>query len=287
MIQIGDIQVHLINDCTVMVDPGGAFGLVPRVLWSPLLPPDADNLVPMTQNCVLIRLHNGMNILCDTGYGGKLPEKMQNALHLTHPNGTLLDGLARLGLRAEDIHMVVNTHLHNDHCGGNTYVGADGSIQPTFPNARHVVQRHEYEDAMHPNERTRATYLAENFEPLVQNGQMTLLDGNTDLAPGVSGVITPGHTPGHMSVLVESQGQYGFFVVDLASYAIHFERLAWMTAYDVEPLVTLETKRKWQAWALETRAALVFCHDSQRHAGRYVKGDDGRAKVVSLDEPFV
>lgn len=287
MIQIGDIQVHLINDCTVMVDPGGAFGLVPRVLWSPLLPPDADNLVPMTQNCVLIRLPDGTNILCDTGYGTKVPEKMQNALRLTHPNGTLLDGLARLGLRAEDIHLVVNTHLHNDHCGGNTYSAADGRIQPTFPNARHVVQRREYEDAMHPNERTRATYLAENFQPLVQSGQMILLDGNADLAPGISGVVTPGHTPGHMSVLVESQGQYGFFVVDLASYAIHFERLAWMTAYDVEPLITLETKRRWQAWALETNAALFFCHDSQRHAGRYVQGDDSRAKVVSLDEPFV
>ncbi len=287
MMQIGDIKVYLLNDCTVMVDPGGAFGLVPRVLWSTLLPPDDNHLVPMTQTCVLLRLPGGMNVLCDTGYGSKVPEKMQKALHLAHPNGTLIDGLARLGLHPADIHLVVNTHLHNDHCGGNTYRDDAGAILPTFPNARHVVQRREYEDATHPNERTRATYLAENYQPLVENGQMHLLDGNTDLAPGVSGVVTPGHTPGHMSVLIESQGQYGFFVVDLASYAIHFERLGWMTGYDVEPLVTLESKRKWQAWALETQATLIFCHDSQRHAGRYVQGDDGKAKVVSLDEPFV
>jgi glyoxylase-like metal-dependent hydrolase (beta-lactamase superfamily II) len=287
MIQIGDIQLHLLDDCDVMVDPGGAFGLVPRALWSPLLPPDADLLVPMTQTCVLIRLPDGTNILCDTGYGTKLAAKMQAALRLKRPRGGLLDGLARLGLRAEDIQIVVNTHLHNDHCGGNTYLDADGRIQPTFPNARHVVQHREYDDAIRPNERTRATYIADNFQPLVERGQMQLLQSDTDIAPGVRGVVTPGHTPGHMSVLVESGGEHGMFVVDLASYAIHFERLGWMTAYDVEPMITLEHKRKWQAWALQTNAILIFCHDSQRHAGRYIMGEDGKAKVISIDEEFV
>jgi glyoxylase-like metal-dependent hydrolase (beta-lactamase superfamily II) len=282
MITIGDICIHLINDCDIKVDPGGAFGLVPRVLWAPLLAPDADHLVPMVQTCVLIQTA-GMNILCDTGYGTKLTDKQIAFMRLQRPRGGLLDGLARLGLGAGDIDLVINTHLHNDHCGGNTYYDASGHIQPTFPNAQHVVQQREYEDATHPNERTRATYLADNCVPLVESGQMRLLNGDTDLAPGVRGVVTPGHTPGHMSVHIESSGQHALFVCDLASYAIHFERLGWMTGYDVEPLITLECKRKWQQWALQTQAVLIFPHDSQRHAGRYLQ-DGERAKVVSLDE---
>mgnify|MGYP005836449905 CR=1 FL=1 len=287
MIRIGDIQLHLINDCDIMVDPGGAFGLVPRVLWSPLLPPDEDHLVPMTQTCLLIQHPSGTNILCDTGYGTKLPEKMQHVLRLKRPRGSILEALKRLGLSQDDIHIVINTHLHNDHCGGNTYIDQEGQVQPTFPNARYFVQRREYEDAMHPNERTRATYLAENYQPLVETGRMQLLEGDTEITPGVRGVVTPGHTPGHMSVLIESQGQHALFVCDLASYAIHFERLGWMTGYDVEPLITLETKRRWQAWALHTQATLIFCHDSQRHAGIFMQGADAKPRVIPIDEPFV
>jgi glyoxylase-like metal-dependent hydrolase (beta-lactamase superfamily II) len=285
MLNIGTFKLHLLNDCDIMVDPGGAFGLVPRVLWSPLLPPDADHLVPMTQTCVLIQT-SGMNILCDTGYGSKLSEKQMHFMKFQRPRGSLIDGLWRLGLTPNDIHLVINTHLHNDHCGGNTFIDGDGRVQPTFPQAQHIVQAREYHDATHPNERTRATYIADNFVPLYERGQLRLIEGDMDLAPGVRGVVTPGHTPGHMSILIEDGGEQGLFVVDLASYAIHFERLGWMTGYDVEPLVTLESKRRWQAWALETGAALIFCHDSQRHAGRYVAGEDGKAKVVSLNEDF-
>ncbi|MBZ0286691.1 MAG: MBL fold metallo-hydrolase, partial [Anaerolineae bacterium] len=144
----------------------------------------------------------------------------------------------------------------------------------------------EYEDAMRPNERTRATYMLSNYEPLHESGQMRLLDGDADLAPGVRGVVTRGHTPGHMSVLLESNGQHLMFVCDMASYAIHFERLGWMTGYDVEPLETLETKRRWQAWALETNAILVFPHDTQRPVGRYVMGEDGKASVQAIQEPY-
>ncbi len=136
----------------------------------------------------------------------------------------MVAGLARLGLTPDDIDLVIDTHLHGDHCGGNTTYAEDGSVIPVFPNAEYVVQRREYEDASQPNERTRATYLAENFEPLVESGQMRLLDGDTALALGVRGVVTPGHTPGHMSILLESKGQHAAFVCDLASYALHFER---------------------------------------------------------------
>lgn len=286
MLQIGDIRIHLINDANIKVDPGGAFGLVPRPLWSKLLPPDEDQMVPMNAVCLLVQT-GGKNIVVDTGHGDKLTDKQKAFQHMERPGGTVLDGLARLGLVPQDIHLVIDTHLHGDHAGGNTRYDTNGNIAAAFPNAEYVVQRREYQDAMQPNERTRATYLLENYHPLVESGQMRLLDGDTELLPGVYGVMTPGHTPGHMAVHFESGGQHALFICDLASYAIHFERLGWMTAYDVEPLVTLETKRRWQQWALEMNALLIFPHDTQRPAGHLIQDEKGRLTVVPIDEPFV
>ena len=115
---------------------------------------------------------------------------------------------------------------------------------------------------------------------------MRLLEGETDFGSGLKGIITPGHTPGHMSIRFESKGEHGAFLCDLASYAVHFERLAWMTAYDIEPIVTLETKRVWQQWALETNALLIFPHDQYRPAGRLTRDDKGALRVEVIDELF-
>lgn len=286
MLQIGDIHIHLINDGYHSVDPGGAFGLVPRVLWQNYFTPDDDQLILMSLNCLLVQT-GGKKIVVDTGYGSKLPDKLQKQLRLNRPNGGLIEGLARLGLTPDDIDLVIDTHLHADHSAGNTAYDADGHVIPVFPNAEYVVQRREYEDASRPNERTRATYVAENFQPLVESGQMRLLDGDTDLASGVRGVVTRGHTPGHMSVLFESNGQQAAFFCDMSTYAVHFERLGWMTAYDVEPLETLETKRKWQKWALETNAVLIFPHDPYRQVGRLTQDEQGKLKIETIDEPYV
>ncbi|MBE2185065.1 MAG: MBL fold metallo-hydrolase [Anaerolineae bacterium] len=286
MIQFGDFQLHLIQESMTQMDCGGAFGLVPRALYSRLYPVnDETNKVPMPSNVLLLQTGT-QNILIDSGNGSKIPEKLREHFQLEYPHGTLDDALSRLGLMPADIHLVINTHLHNDHCGDNTRVDERGQIVPTFANAEYVTQRREFEDASRPNERTRATYLADNFAALVASGQMRLLEGDADLATGVRGVVTPGHTPGHMSVMLESGGQQGLFVCDLASFALHFERLAWMTAYDVEPLVTLESKRKWQAWALETNALLFFPHDAVRPVGRYMQVEGGKAAVVGVEVEY-
>lgn len=286
MLQIGDIRVHLMNDNRTMVDPGGAFGLVPRVLWSRYFTPDDEQLIPMIGVCLLVQA-GGKNIVVDTGMGNKLSDKHKAIWRLTHPNGDLIAGLGRLGLAPGDISTVVNTHLHADHCGGNTCFTADGTLEATFPNAEYLVQRREYEDAMRPNERTSATYISVNWDVLMQSGQMRLLDGDVEIAPGVCGVVTPGHTPGHMSIKLESSGQHALYLGDMASYAVHFERLGWMTAYDVEPLVTLETKRRWQQWALETGATLIFEHDPYRPVGRLTRDAKGSPTLETIDEPFV
>lgn len=279
MITLGEIEIHLISDGVVWVDRGGPFGLVPLALWRTIQPPDDQQRVPMILTCLLVRA-GGHTIVVDTGLGTKLNDKERRIWGLERPAGTLLDGLARLGVAPEEVDLVIDTHLHGDHCAGNTMFAEEGgeAVRPTFPRARYVVQRREYEDAMRPNERTRATYFPINYEPLVTGGQMTLLDGDAEVAPGVRVVVTPGHTPGHQCVLFESGGEHALFVADLASYAVHFERLGWMTAYDVEPLVTLETKRRWQEWALETNGLLIFQHDTRVPAGRLVR--DGKVRRI-------
>ncbi|MBN2470445.1 MAG: MBL fold metallo-hydrolase [Anaerolineae bacterium] len=282
--RVGDLEIHLLHEALVKVDAGGAFGLVPRALWSRFLPPDADNMVPMPLHNLALRA-GGKTIMIDTGIGDKLPEKWRAIWRLERPHGGLVAGLARLGIAPEDVDLVIDTHLHADHCGGNTRLAEDGRVVPVFPNAEYVVHRREYADASQPNERTRATYLPENFEPLQKSGQLRLLDGEEEaLAPGVSAVRTPGHTPGHLSVRFESAGQHALFVCDMASYSIQFAKLGWMTAYDVEPLVTLETKRRWQAWALAHDALLIFPHDHQVPAGRLAL--DERGQPVIRPEPF-
>ena len=286
MFKIGELEIHAVNAGVVWMDRGGPFGLVPRALWSRYLPPDDLDRVPMVLTCLVVRAGD-RTVLVDTGLGDKLDDKTRDLWNLQYPNGTLVEGLARLGVAPADVDMVINTHLHGDHCAGNTAFGPDGTLVPVFSNAEYVVQRREYEDAMQPNERTRATYLPANYEPLVQSGQMRFLEGDTGLLPGIRVVVTPGHTPGHQCVLFEAGAQRALFMADLASYAVHFERLGWMTAYDVEPLVTLETKRRWTQWALDTNALLIFQHDTQILAGYLTEGEDGKRHVVPVEAQYV
>ncbi len=282
MFTIGNIRVHLICDSFAYVDPGGPFGLVPRVLWSKYKTTTDAGLVAMPNHNLLIQTGD-QNIIVDTGLGQKLTDKTREIWQLDRSEyGDLVDGLSRAGVSPENVTMVIDTHLHSDHCSGNTRYDESGEVVATFPNAEYVVQRREYEDAMQPNERTRATYHPVNYQPLLESGQLRLLDGDTDLAPGVRGVVTPGHTPGHMSVIVEDGGETLLFVCDMASYAVHFERLGWMTAFDVEPLVTLETKRHWQQWALEKNALLIFPHDADRPTGRLTQTGDGKLALQTV-----
>ncbi|MEM9955799.1 MAG: MBL fold metallo-hydrolase [Chloroflexota bacterium] len=285
MFKIGDFEIHLIKESIMNVDGGGAFGLIPRKLWSRYVQPDVDNLIPMSQNCLYVKAH-GKHIVVDTGIGSKLTKRLRRMYQIEDENG-LVTALAQLGITPSEIDLVINTHLHFDHAGGNTIWDEDGNIQATFPNAEYVVQRGEYDDAMHPNERTSVTYFPDNYVPLVENGQMRLLDGDTEILAGITGIVTPGHTPFHMSIRFEGQGEHSAFVCDLASFAVHFERLAWMTAYDVEPLRTMETKRIWQQWAIDHEATLIFPHDVTRPVGRLRASDVGVPILETIDEAFV
>jgi glyoxylase-like metal-dependent hydrolase (beta-lactamase superfamily II) len=172
---------------------------------------------------------------------------------------------------------VINTHLHADHCGGNTRRQGEG-LKPTFPNAQYLVQRLEWADAIAPNERTRATYLLENYRPLEESGQLKLINGNTRVTSEVRTAVTRGHTRAHQVVILESGGETVLFIADMASLHYHLERLAWVPAYDLEPMESIETKRYWQQWVVERDALIIFQHDTQIPFGR-LKPDGVNFKV--------
>lgn len=277
-----NLEFYILNDGICKVDGGGAFGLVPRVIWEKLLPPDDKNRVTFTLNSLLIR-SEGKNIVVDTGYGTKLSQKERNILDLQYPQGNLVDQLARLGIQPDEVDIVINTHLHADHCGGNTRLVEDKPV-PTFPNAQYYIQRLEWSDAIMPNERTRATYFPANYVPLQESGQLKIINGDTQITGQVRTAVTRGHTRAHQVVILESSGETALFVADLATLHYHFQRLAWVTGYDVEPLESIETKRYWQQWAVERDALIIFQHDTQITTGK-LRPDGRRYKVepVSID----
>ncbi len=272
--RIGNVDLFPVSDGSAWIDGGAMYGLVPRVLWEQVTPPDALNRVRMQLTCLVIH-SAGKTILVDTGYGSKLGEKRREILGLERNPG-LPATLAQLHLAPEDVDIVVSTHLHADHCGGNTAPAAGGPV-PTYPHAEYWVQRREWADALSPNERTRATYLSENLRPVAP--QLRLLDGDTRVTAEVRCVVTRGHTRAHQSVIIESGGETAIFLGDLAPLAVHLERLPWISANDTEPLKTLESKRSLRRFALERQALLIFEHDPILHLG-YLLLDGTQPRVV-------
>ncbi len=280
--QFGNLAFHLVSDGYIWLDAGGCFGLVPKVLWQKVIAADALNRVRVNTRCLYIE-SEGLRILVNTGPGRKLTDKQKRIWNLERPHGDLLDGLARLGVAPEDIDIVTATHLHSDHFGGATVWGSDGGAVPTFARAEFWVQRREWADARYPNERTRGTYLPENLLPLEASGRLRLLNGDTVVTSEVRTLVTRGHTPAHQCVVLESGGQTAIYLSDLALMAINMERLSWIPAFDVEPLETLETKRRIRDWALANDAVLIFEHNPDMPLGRLChEGDKYRVEPVTI-----
>ena len=262
--QLGDLRIHAIQAGGQTLDGGAMFGVVPKTLWERRMPADERNRIQLGMRCLLIE-HDIGPVLIDTGAGNKEDSKFYDiyAIENKGKNGAtaLEDGLAQVGVKPEDVAMVISSHLHFDHAGGNTRKQEDGTIVPSFPKARYVIQRGEYEWATHTNERTSASYFPHNFEPLRATGQMELIDGDREIIAGVHSVKTPGHTPHHQGLLIDGgNGALGFYIADLTPTVAHLP-LPWIMGYDVEPLVTLETKRRILKRAVDEGWTLIFEHD--------------------------
>jgi len=279
--RLGELELLVVSDGVIWQDAGATFGLVPRVIWERYTPDlDDKNRIPVGLNSLLIR-SEGKLILVDTGVGTK-SVRAPGAM-VIEESGRLLENLRREGVPADEIDIVVNTHLHFDHGGGNT-VMADGVPVPAFPRARYFIAKGEWEAASHPNERTRGTYLLENFEPLQDAREVELVTGDVELAKGVRLLPAPGHTEGHCVIELESGGRYGLCVGELSQLPVMLERLAWISAFDVLPLVSLSTKRRMMDWAVEKRALLISVHAPFPGLGRLVAEEGGRRKWMQEKE---
>lgn len=270
---VGQVVVHIVDDGVMWVDAGGVFGLVPKRLWQRVATADDENRVPTPLRCLLIE-SQGRRILVDTGYGDKISPRVREILNLGERRDRLLSSLAQAGFTPEMVDIVVNTHLHGDHCGGNTRVDAEGHVVPTFPAATYWIQRRELADATYPNERTRGTYFSENFRPLLDRDQVHLVDGDVWITDEVRTWVTPGHTPTHQCIVIESDGEAAIFTADAIAWAVHLERLAWVPAFDIEPMISIQTKKQILAWASHRRALLIFQHDPKVMVGRVAQSED-------------
>jgi glyoxylase-like metal-dependent hydrolase (beta-lactamase superfamily II) len=269
-LKVGALTIHAIQAGGQKLDGGAMFGVVPKPLWEKRIAADERNRIQLGMRCLLIE-HPSGPILVDTGAGNKENEKFKDIYGIENQGGNRLtmleDGLAQIGVRPSDIVLVINTHLHFDHAGGNTHLGANGSVEISFPNATYIIKRGEYEYATHPNERTAASYFDRNYTPIEAAGKVEFVSREKEVVKGIRVIPTPGHTPFHQSILIESAGQRAFYLGDLVPTHAHLP-LPWIMGYDVEPLVTLETKRRILKQAVDEKWLLIFEHDAKVPWGR-------------------
>jgi glyoxylase-like metal-dependent hydrolase (beta-lactamase superfamily II) len=285
--QIGGLRCHTLEGGLQRLDGGAMFGVVPRTLWMKRAPPDERNRIPLAMRCLLVEHPEGL-VLIDTALGNKEDARFLDIYGVENQGlegaTQLEDALASVGFLPHDIRWVINTHLHFDHAGGNTTMDPDleddprRHVRPTFPNATYVVQRGDLEFARHTNERTRASYLPPNFEPIAAAGRWRLLDGEGEVLPGISVRLTPGHVPFHQSVVLHDGGDTAVFLADLIPTVAHLP-LPWIMGYDLEPLRTLESKRRLLADAVAGGWRLIFEHDPAIASGIPVA--EGKGVVLS------
>lgn len=276
---VGDFELSIFSDGTYPLDGGALFGVVPKVMWSRKVACDDRNYVQAGLNSLLIRTGRE-TVLVETGMGNKLSERMRK---FYGQPAQLLDNLAAGGVSPEDIDIVINSHLHFDHCGWNTVRDKNGKMVPTFPRAKYYAPLGEWEYARSPSERDAISFISENYDPLVKSGRMTLLKGGEEIVPGISVKTFPGHTAHMMGIIVHSpsgaeapsssgssateaaplQGRApatACYISDLIPSSAHID-LTWGMSFDLYPLKTIESKKEYYARALPEKWLTVFTHD--------------------------
>jgi len=270
-ISLGQFTVYGLRDGYFYLDGGSMFGVVPKVLWEKIYTPDEKNRIQMGLNSLLIQTDQAL-ILVETGIGTLLDPKFSQ-YYSVEQNVGLLGELKNLGFEAGDIDIVINTHLHFDHCGGNTHRNERGEFVPTYPKARYVIQRGEWDYALHPCYRDKPSYMSENFVPLERHGLLRLVDGDAEITQGVEVVLAPGHTSRHQCVKITSEGEILFFLGDMVPMSGHVG-LSYIMSYDLFPLETLENKMRHFEEAVAEDWIVAFVHDPQFFFGRIGKRDD-------------
>ncbi len=280
---LGRFRLHALDAGLQRLDGGAMFGVVPKPLWEKRIPADERNRIPLAMRCLLVETPDAL-VLIDNGAGNKEDAKFRAIYGIENAGAPtrLEDAIRAAGFSPDDVAVMIDTHLHFDHAGGNTFVDEEGQLRLSFRRARYHVQKGEFEYAHWQNERIQASYLPHNFDPVLEAGRFTFLDGEAEVVPGVRVLPTPGHTPHHQSVLIESEGQAALFLADVVPTSAHLA-YPWIMGYDVEPLVTLDTKKALLPRAREQGWLLVFEHDPVVPWGVLDPGESRPALIAPKD----
>jgi glyoxylase-like metal-dependent hydrolase (beta-lactamase superfamily II) len=274
--RFGSYEVFAVEADAFRLDGGAMFGVVPRTLWEKTNAPDEKNRVRMTTRVMVIR-GGGRLAIVDTGIGDKEGAKFRE-IYAMEQGGGVVSALAARGIAPEDVTDVIPSHLHFDHAGGGTRRDGD-RVVPTFPRATYHIQRTQLAQARHPNDRDRASFFPENFEPLAREGVLREYDPDAEILPGVFARVTNGHTPGHQMIEVDAGETCAVFIGETAPFTSHLP-VPYVMGYDLLPVVTMEEKKRWfPSWA-ERGAVLVFDHDAFTAAARIALGPRGYHQVA-------
>ncbi|SEC08492.1 MBL fold metallo-hydrolase [Terriglobus roseus] len=289
--RVGDAEIIVCTDGTCRFDGGAMFGVVPKTLWSRRTQADEQNRVMLGLNCVVVRI-GGKTVLIETGFGNKIAPKLKEIYCIQE---RLPESLAAAKISPGEVDVVINTHLHWDHCGWNTVLGGEGTAVPFFPNAQYITHAGEVEHGRRQWERDRVSYVANNYEPLIESGQMRLIHGTeADILPGIRVECFPGHTAQLMAVHIESAGEHACFISDLLPTTAHLD-IGWAMGFDLDPLRTIEERKRFYARAIPERWTVIYPHDHRIPLSTVGTDDRGRLHVIesvrdipaSATEPFV
>src|SRR5579872_6822365 len=272
----GDFELIAVSDGIYRLDGGAFFGVIPKVMWGKKVKADADNYVPVGLNSVVVKTGR-QTILIETGIGNKLPERL---IKIFGQPAKLIDNLSAAGLSPDDIDVVINTHLHFDHCGWNTVISG-GKAVPTFPKAKYYAPEGEWQHGRLQLERDAISYMSDNYDPLIKSGQMKLLQGDREIVPGISVKVFPGHTAHMQAVMVESGGKTACYISDLIPTSAQLD-LAWTTGFDLYPLDTIANRKRYYAQAVPEKWLTVFTHDMRLPWGYVEKDEKGKLQARSL-----
>jgi glyoxylase-like metal-dependent hydrolase (beta-lactamase superfamily II) len=273
---LGDFELTIFSDGLYHLDGGTFFGVIPKTMWEKKMPADQKNRLSAGLNSVLVRTGK-QSVLIETGIGNKLSEKM---FKIYGQPAKLLENLSASGVSPDDIDVVINTHLHFDHCGWNTVRRGD-KILPAFPKAKYYVQEGEWRHARRQFERDRISYISENYDPLIDSGQMQLLKGDQPILPGISVRTFPGHTAHMQGVILESGGKTACYISDLIPTSAHIE-LTWGMAFDLFPVDSIESKKKYYGESIPAKWLTIFTHDPHFPWAYVNRNADGRMVAEPL-----
>jgi glyoxylase-like metal-dependent hydrolase (beta-lactamase superfamily II) len=270
---LGDFELIAVSDGIYRLDGGAFFGVIPKVMWGKKVKADENNYVPVGLNSVVVRTGK-QTILIETGIGNKLPERL---VKIFGQPAKLLDNLAAAGVSPEEVDIVINTHLHFDHCGWNTMLRAN-KVVPTFPKAKYYAPEGEWQHGRLQLERDAISYMSDNYDPLISSGQMELLRGDREIVPGISVRVFPGHTQHMQAVIIKSGGQTACYISDLIPTSAHLD-LTWGMAFDLLPLQTIESRKRYYAQAVPEKWLTMFTHDPNT-PWAYIEKDE-RGKMLA------